>query len=154
MAHDDAEARALASNMVDELAQAWAAGDGAAFARPFAERAHFIAFDGTVLKGPAEIGSFHQQAFSTHLAGTRLGVRLDEVRLLAPGIAIVFTHGGIERKGESQGALIGHSVQTFVISQLDRHPVIESFQNTRDRPIRGPRQAQVWRDFDEAWNRL
>ena len=77
-----------------------------------------------------------------------------EARLLALGIAIVFTHGGIEREGKSQGALISYSIQTFVMSQLDLQPRIESFQNTRDRPIKGPREAQVWRDFDEAWNRL
>ena len=81
----------------------------------------------------------HQQAFSTHLAGTRLRVHLDEVHILAPGIAVVFTHGGIQREGKSQGALIGHSVQTYVMSKPEGRPQIESFQNTRDRPITGPR---------------
>jgi hypothetical protein len=61
------------------------------------------------------------------------------VHILAPGIAVVFTHGGIQREGKSQGALIGHSVQTYVMSKPEGRPQIESFQNTRDRPITGPR---------------
>lgn len=143
-----------ASALVDALVQAWAAGDGSAFGRPFADRARFVAFDGTVLQGPAEIGRFHQQAFSTHLTGTRLEVAVDEVRELAPGVAAVFSHGGIRRDGESRGALIGPSIQTFVFRQADGGAQIECFQNTRDRPIAGPREAQVWRDFDLAWSRL
>jgi uncharacterized protein (TIGR02246 family) len=145
---------ATARDVVDELVRAWAAGDGAAFARPFADHAHFVAFDGTVLRGPDEIGRFHQQAFSTHLAGTRLQVHLEEVRTLAPGIAVVLTRGGIQRDGKSRGALMGHSIQTYVMTERDGRARIESFQNTRDRPITGPRQAQVWRDFDQAWDDL
>jgi uncharacterized protein (TIGR02246 family) len=142
------------SRLIDELVRAWAAGDGAAFARPFASRARFIAFDGAVLHGPEAIGRFHDRAFSSHLANTTLQINIDEMRELAPHVAMLFTHGGIRRGSETQGALIGGSVQTFVVANLTGQPQIESFQNTRDRPIKGPREAEVWRAFDKAWSDL
>jgi uncharacterized protein (TIGR02246 family) len=140
--------------LIAELVQAWAAGDGMAFAKPFADSARFVAFDGTVLHGPVAIGRFHEQAFSTHLAGTQLYIEVEEIRRMAPGVTVAYTRGGIRRDGKGQGPLIGSSIQTFVIHETAERPLIESFQNTRNRPITGPEQAQVWREFDLAWGRL
>ncbi len=147
-------AKARTSEVIDDLVRAWAEGEGSAFARPFTDEGWFVAFDGTLLRGRAEIGAFHQEAFTTHLSGTRLQVDVEEVRLLAARLIVVLTRGGIRRDGESQGELIGASVQTYVMRELDGRFLIESFQNTRDRPIKGPKAAQVWSDFDRAWNQL
>jgi len=140
--------------LIRELTQAWSGGDAVAFGRPFDSKAIFVAFDGTVLRGPEAISSFHQQAFSTHLAGTQLHVEIDEIRAIAAGVAIALTHGGIRRNGQTQGPLIGASIQTFIFRETNGRFLIESFQNTRARSITGPREAQVWRDFDLAWSRL
>jgi len=148
---DPQPTQAAASALLDELIQAWARGDGLAFGRPFAERCRFVAFDGTILQGPEEIARFHQQAFNTHVAGTRLQLHIDEIRALGPSAVLVLARGGIERDWVRQGALIGDSIQTFVITHSQGRAQIEAFQNTRWRPISGPAEAQVWRDFDQAW---
>jgi uncharacterized protein (TIGR02246 family) len=146
-----AAAAALIEALIEALVQAWRHGDASAFSKPFSEHIRFVAFDGTILKGPAEVTRFHQRAFTTHLAGTRLRVQIDEIRALGSSVALVFARGGIERDGVLEGALIGDSVQTFVVSEINGRAQIEAFQNTRQRPISGPQQAQVWSDFDRAW---
>jgi uncharacterized protein (TIGR02246 family) len=137
--------------LVQALTDAWSVGDGAGFGKPFSSRSRFVAFDGTILHGPDEIARFHQQAFESHLRNTRLRVHIDEVRALAPAAALVFSRGGIERDGTTEGGLMGDSAQTIVVAIHDGVAQIEAFQNTRQRPIRGPHEAQVWRDFDQAW---
>jgi uncharacterized protein (TIGR02246 family) len=141
-------------SILAELTRAWSVGNGSAFARPFQSDAIFVAFDGTVLRGAAAIGQFHQRAFSSHLAGTQLQVEIEERRELAPGLTLVLTRGGIRRNNETHGDLIGPSIQTLLIRDADDQLRIETFQNTRDRPITGPNEAQVWREFDQAWTRI
>ena len=152
----DAQAglHAAAGKIVDELVQAWAAGDAAAFARPFAADARFVAFDGSVLQGPAEIARFHQQPFSTHLAGTRLQAVIDDVRTPSPGVVVLSSHGGIWRGEPDRAELTGHSVQSYVMLDTNGRLEIVSFQNTRERAITGAEAAQVWREFDQAWAKL
>jgi uncharacterized protein (TIGR02246 family) len=143
-----------AAELLNSLIDAWAHGDGAAFGRSFAMDARFVAFDGTILHGPDEIGRYHQRAFDTHLAGTRLRLHKREVRELSDSVAMVSAQGGILRDGARQGTLIGTSVQTFVVREVGGVAQIEASQNTRCRPISGPREAQVWRDFDQAWTSI
>ena len=148
------EAVRAVSEVISQLVRGWAEGDGPAYAMPFAEDGWFIAFDGTLLRGRTEIGAFHQRAFNAHLSSTLLHLDIEEVRVLDATLIVALTRGGISRNGESQGELIGASVQTFVMRELGKRLVIETFQNTRDRPIRSPESANVWSEFDLAWNRL
>lgn len=48
----------------------WKKGSGDAFASPYTEDSDYIGFDGTHLKGRAEIASFHQMLFDKFLKGT------------------------------------------------------------------------------------
>jgi uncharacterized protein (TIGR02246 family) len=56
--------------LMDQLANFWSAGSGREFGALFMDDAHFVAFDGTVLKGPAAIGQYHQAAFDRYLQNT------------------------------------------------------------------------------------
>ena len=58
-AADEDTIRAIHRRMID----AWNAGDSTAFAAPFTDRADFVAWDGTHLKGRREIAAFHRQIF-------------------------------------------------------------------------------------------
>ena len=58
--------------LMDQLANSWNAGNGREFGASFTDDAHFVAFDGTVLEGPAAIGQYHQAAFDRYLQNTRL----------------------------------------------------------------------------------
>ncbi len=92
----------------------WKAGDGTAMAKPFAKRARFVTFDGRLLVGPEAIAATHQQAFDTHLKGTVLRLKIDEVRALGDGVWTVFTTGGIGKADGSAVELVGDSIQTFL----------------------------------------
>ncbi len=65
---DDRAIRALHQQMLD----AWAAGDGDAFAAPFTADALFIGFDGSLVVGRRQIAAAHQELFDRWLKDTRL----------------------------------------------------------------------------------
>jgi hypothetical protein len=76
--------------IIEEFQGGWLAGSEAQFAAAFAPQARFVAFDGTTLTGPSEIANFHQRAFDSHLQGTALDVHIEEIRLVAPGVWLVW----------------------------------------------------------------
>jgi uncharacterized protein (TIGR02246 family) len=141
-------------NMLQRLMDAWRSGDATSFARPFCENARFVAFDGTVLTGAGEIADYHREPFATFLAGTVLGIKPIEISSVGDGAWLVASEGGIQREGETEGAQIGRSAQTFIIKRSGRGLEIAAFQNTRVRPIDGPSAAEAWRRFDEHWCQL
>jgi len=135
--------------IIQELQAAWLAGNGTQFAAAFAPHARFVVFDGTTLTGPAEIANFHQRFFDRQ-PGSALDIHIEEIRLVAPGVWLTWTKGGI-RKPEGS---FGESVQLFVFREQGGHLAIEAFQNTRLRPVTDPHSAEVWRQFDQLWNNL
>jgi uncharacterized protein (TIGR02246 family) len=62
------EVLALHGRVID----AWGAGDAEAFAAPFRDDAVFVAFDGSVLVGRAQIAAAHRELFERWLKGSRL----------------------------------------------------------------------------------
>ena len=137
---------------IEELQAGWLAGSGAQFAAAFAPQARFVAFDGTTLTGPSEIANFHQRAFDSHLQGTALDVHIEEIRLVAPGVWLAWTKGGITKANGSAAERTGESVQLFVFREHAGLIAIEAFQNTRLRPATDAHSAEVWRQFDQLWN--
>lgn len=138
--------------ILQELQAGWLAGSGVQFAAAFAPHARFVAFDGTTLTGPAEIANFHQRAFDSHLQGTALDVHIEEIRLVAPGVWLAWTKGGIMKPNGSVVERTGESVQLFVFREDAGLIAIEAFQNTRLRPVTDSHSAEVWRQFDQLWN--
>lgn len=59
----------------------WKKGSGDAFASPYTEDSDYIWFDGTHLKGRAEIASFHQMLFDKFLKGSRLIGKIRSIHL-------------------------------------------------------------------------
>ncbi len=137
--------------LVEQISAGWVAGDGKQFATSFAPQAHFVAFDGNILIGPAEIAAFHQRAFDSHLRGTKLDLAIQEIRPVSPNAWLVFAQGGIKRIDGSAGELTGESAQTLLCKQEVGVTLIEAFQNTRIRPIIDKQSAQAWREFDKLW---
>jgi uncharacterized protein (TIGR02246 family) len=138
--------------ILEELKAGWSVGSGAQFAAPFAPQARFVAFDGTTLTGPSEIANFHQRAFDSHLQGTALNIHIEEIRLVAPGVWLAWTKGGITQANGSAVERTGESVQLFVFREHAGLIAIEAFQNTRLRPVTDSHSAEVWRQFDQLWN--
>lgn len=95
-AKDEAAIRAA----VASLAEAWAAGDGRAFARPFAEDADYTVWNGVHIKGREGIARGHEQIFSTFYKGTKLRLDVLGVRFLRDDVAVVHAEGRVVKQGE------------------------------------------------------
>src|SRR5215211_8675002 len=75
---DEAQIRAL----FDDLLADWGRGDGQAYGSRFTEDADYVAFDGTHIRGRAEISASHQELFDRFLQGTQLTGRVFSVKYL------------------------------------------------------------------------
>jgi uncharacterized protein (TIGR02246 family) len=137
--------------LLDQIADSWSTGDGQKFGAAFAEDAHFVAFDGTVLQGRGAIVRCHQAAFDRYLKNTKLVTTVDGTRIVDASAVLVFTSGGIQSQSGHSVALSGHSVQTLVVVLGECKACIQAFQNTRRRPITDENSANVWRRFDRLW---
>ncbi|MGE0080219.1 MAG: SgcJ/EcaC family oxidoreductase [Thiohalomonadaceae bacterium] len=138
---DEAAVRALYLRLMD----GWNNGDAEAFAGPFTEDAHLVAFDGTHFKGRKEIVSFHQPLFDKWLKGTRLVGEVESVRFLGPGVALMHARGGTIMRGKSQPAPEWESIQTLVVVKREGEWRLVAFQNTRVRPMgRSTRSIVIW----------
>jgi uncharacterized protein (TIGR02246 family) len=144
---DEVAVRALYTQLMD----GWNKGSGEAFAAPFAEDGHLIAFDGTHFKGRDEIVSFHQPLFDKWLKGTRLVGEVESVRFLSPDVALMHALGGTVMRGKSRPAPERDSIQTLVaIKRNDEWRL--AAQNTRVRPMsRNARSTFIWLFTDWLW---
>ena len=138
--------------LLDQLANSWSAGNDREFGASFTDDAHFVAFDGTVLEGPAAIAQYHQAAFDRYLQNTKLVVSVDGTRAIDESALLVFASGGIQSKSGDAVMLTGESLQTMVVVLQDGKARVLAFQNTRRRPITDGDSASVWREFDSLWS--
>jgi uncharacterized protein (TIGR02246 family) len=101
--------------------EAWANGDGEAYASCFTDDCDYITYNGIHLRGRSENASFHDAFFRTVLRGTRLSADIESIEFLAPGVALLHTAGRGQKK----------SYQTYVLTKLGTDWLIKSFQNTK-----------------------
>jgi uncharacterized protein (TIGR02246 family) len=81
--------REILENTVRALEAAWNAGDGAAFAAPFAADADFVTIRAEHFRGRDAIAAGHAGIFRTIYAGSRNQYTVESVRSLAPTVALV-----------------------------------------------------------------
>ena len=130
-----AHARVLET--LTSLEACWAAGDSDGYARLHDAEATYVAFDGTVLTGRAEIAAGHRPLFDGIMRGSRLSVIDREVRFTDAETAIVVQRAGIimrwqkSRKSPSRKRL---STNTTVLRNDGDDWLVTAFQNTRYRP--------------------
>ena len=115
------------TNMID----GWNRGDGREFAAPFAEDADFVAFEGTHLKGRAQIEEFHQRLFDSDLAGTRLEGGVEFVRFLGPALAIMHAWATTTLPGQTNASSSRDSMQLFVLTKRDGQWRCDAMLNAR-----------------------
>jgi uncharacterized protein (TIGR02246 family) len=129
MTDEDVDGAALVStddetairSLLTRLYNAWAHGDGAAYAQCFAERSDYITFNGMHLRGRTENAALHSALFRGVLKDTKLSADIENIELLSSGIALVHTAGSGRKK----------SYQTYVLMKSGDDWLIRSFQNTR-----------------------
>jgi uncharacterized protein (TIGR02246 family) len=138
--------------LYEQLMDGWNQGSAEAFAAPFCEDGDLIGFDGTHLKGRAEIVSFHQPLFDKWLKGTRLVGRVKAVRFLSDKVALIHAVGGTVMRGKAEASPERDSIQTLVAVRRDGDWRLAAFQNTRVRPMgRSPGGTFVWLLSDRLW---
>ena len=120
-ADDENSIRLLLARLYD----AWARGDGDAYAACFTPKSDYITFNGIHLRGQAENAELHGALFRRILKGTKLSAEIESAELLSSGVALVHTVGSGRKK----------SYQTYVLVKSDSEWLIRSFQNTRVQPF-------------------
>ena len=148
---DEPAVRAL----YEELMSGWNKGSADAFASAFADDGDLVGFDGTHLRGRAEIAAFHAPLFDNWLKGTRLVGQVMSVRFLAPDVALVHAVGGTIMRGQSEASRERDSVQTLVAVRRGGAWRLAAFQNTRLRPMgRTAGGTIAWLIGDRLWRLL
>jgi uncharacterized protein (TIGR02246 family) len=116
---DERAVRALLARMAD----AWARGDGQAYAACFTADSDYVTFHGMHVRGREQNAKLHQTLFNGVLKGTRIDPAITDLAFLAPEVALVHTASSAR----------GKSLQTFMIVKRDGQWQIRAFQNTRIR---------------------
>jgi len=124
--------------LIEDLRAAWAAGDASAYAALHAEDARYVAFDGSVMRGRAEIAAGHEPLFAGIMRGSRLVAVEQEVRFIDDDIALVIQRAGIVMRWQ-RGRTTPSRKRLSTNSTLVRHRggvwEVAAFQNTRYRPF-------------------
>jgi uncharacterized protein (TIGR02246 family) len=132
---------------------AWNRGSGADLTEVFASDGDLVGFDGTHLKGPQEIGPFHQRLLDKWLKGSRLVGKVTDVRFLSPDVAVLHAVGGTVMRGKRAAAPERDSIQTLVATRQEGGDWrLAAFQNTRLRLMGGGGRAFLaWTLSDWLW---
>lgn len=120
-AGDETAIRSLLTRLYD----AWARGDGEAYAQCFAEQSDYITFNGMHLRGRTENATLHSALFRGVLKGAKLSAEVESIAPLSAGIALVHTVGSGRKR----------SYQSYVLVKSGADWLIRSFQNTRVQPL-------------------
>ncbi|MFG3257070.1 SgcJ/EcaC family oxidoreductase [Streptomyces sp. NPDC048172] len=129
---------------LERIAEAWNAGDAAAYAAEFTEDASYVAFHGQIMRGRPEIEHVHRMLFDGPLRGSHMedlgsttGTGVPP-RLVRPGVAVVVEAGGIRLDGAAELTDDRRSVLTFVLVEEEGGVWrIAAFQNTRQQVLEG-----------------
>jgi uncharacterized protein (TIGR02246 family) len=138
MPHPSPDDHAAIDQIVRRLEAAWNAGDGEAFAAPFAEDADFVNIRGEHHSGRAAIGAGHSAIFRTIYAGSANHMTVEAARLLRPEVALARVYSRLDVPG---GPLAGrHRARfTLVLTKERSSWEIATLHNTLETaPVFGP----------------
>ena len=142
----------MITTSLNTMTEGWRRGDGSLFAQPFSQNARFVAFDGSIHNGPADIAAFHQRAFDTILKGTLLELIVDTMKQIDKTAWLVFSKAWHRPSDTSSGGPKAESANVFVFKVYKNKVEVLAFQNTRIRPILDQASAERWRTFDASWD--
>jgi uncharacterized protein (TIGR02246 family) len=125
--------RAAIETLVASLQAAWNAGDGEAFAAPFAVDADFVNVRAEHHRGRAAIAAGHAAILRTIYAGSTNHYTVETARLLEHDVALVHAHAVLD---VPSGPLAGRISALFsmVLVRVALEWQIASFHNTMQPP--------------------
>lgn len=135
---DETEVRAL----YRQILSAWNRGSADSIAELFAEDGEVIGFDGSRLKGRAEIAAVHKQIFEDPETGAFVG-KVRSVRCLGPGVAVASAVAGMVMPGRSDLEADRNLVQTLVAVNHGDAWRAAVFQNTPAQLYGRPEESQA-----------
>ncbi|WP_043633227.1 SgcJ/EcaC family oxidoreductase [Nonomuraea candida] len=125
-----ASENAEVSALLTRLAEAWNAGDAAAYAAVFTEDADYISFDGAHSQGRESIESSHRWLFEGPLKGSTMSAPAGtRFKRLADGAVLVISAGGTAVDGRQRDSTV-----SFTAVRTPEGWRLASFQNTRVSP--------------------
>ncbi|MEQ6899153.1 SgcJ/EcaC family oxidoreductase [Microbacterium sp. KR10-403] len=137
MTEVDTRERAVAV-LIERLRDAWAAGDAAAYAALHTDDARYIAFDGSVMRGRAEIEAGHAPLFGGIMRGSRLVAVEQETRFIDERTALVVQRAGIIMRWQRARTTPSRkrlSTNATLVQRRGDEWAVVAFQNTRYRPF-------------------
>jgi uncharacterized protein (TIGR02246 family) len=126
-AADEKAVRLILHRIID----AWNASDGAAFAAPFTASADFVVWEGTHLKGRAEIAAFAQRILDTVMAGWRIEGDVKFVRFLSPVLAVMHSVIRMTSPGQTEPSPSRDSMEFSVVTKSNGEWRCEGLMNAR-----------------------
>lgn len=119
--------RAAILDALDRLRSAWDAGDADAYAAGFTDDASYVIYAGLFDLGREAIRRTHVSVLGKWQRGSRMSMRVIELRFVAPGVAVALTEGHV-----GKGRFTRYDkVQTFVMVRTDDGWRCAAFQNTK-----------------------
>lgn len=139
-----ADDEAAIRELLDRMRDAWACGDGAAYASVFSDDARYVNAPGTRSIGRQAIAESHQKIFDSVLKGTRLGSTYPaELHAVAPNVVLVHGGGAVLFPGESEQRVPPNGLITMVAVGEAGSWRFVSFSNTPTGAARNTRF--LWR---------
>jgi uncharacterized protein (TIGR02246 family) len=112
-----------------QIIDGWNGHDGGAFAAPFADDGEMIGFDGSHEQGRAAIAKSLNAIFADHETAPYV-VKVEEVRELGDGVALLRAAAGMIPPGKSELEPSRNTWQTVVAERRDGVWKVVLFQNT------------------------
>lgn len=110
------------------LEKGWNAGDGAAYAAPFAPDADFVDIRGIAHSGRAAIGAGHQGVLDTIYANSTIQYHVEDARLVNPGVIV--GHVRAELDAPQAPPMPSTARATVVLADSAEGWLIAAFHNT------------------------
>lgn len=126
---------------------AWTRNDARAYAALFAADVDYVAFDGSIVRGRAANAALHAGLFTSVLRATALRGQIEDVRFVAPGVAVAHAVGAVVWPWQPGLPADRLSRQTYVLVREGAGWTITAFHNTRVRPTPAP-NSLAFRLFD------
>lgn len=115
--------------IVQQMQDGWNAGDGKAFAAPFAADADYVIVNGMKIKGRDEIEQSHQRIFNTVYKGSHNEGTVKSLRFLRSDLALMHVEWHLRYYAEGQ-PLDRKALGTLVVAKAKGQWSIAAFQNT------------------------
>ena len=139
----DSSADAALHDLFDRMCAAWTSGDAAAYGDCFTEDSDYVSYDGTHARGRQAMVDNHHRLFTGVLSGSALVGRVESVRHLRPGVAVLHATGSVLMPWRSSLPGRRLSRQTLVAVEEGGAWRIAALHNGRVRPVTIPGPASV-----------